>query len=406
MTMLQGYVHDRTAFASLLQLERMRSDRSSIPFTLAVFRFESADGPERCAQFADQMRASARATDHIGWMSARSIGVILWNTSSDGAWHFVDKAAIDTEFLPDSNEVFVYPPASESSVDAAADTGDEQDDSPARGDNVGPLAAPTAGTQAVNSAAVGTKVAEKTSVQSAVRITENLELTEQLIQKLLTDEAQQPHPARVTQPLETLFIRPLPMWKRAIDVVGATCGLLILSPLFLFVATAIKLTSPGPVFFSQMRSGRGNRPFPMYKFRSMVVDAEARKQELMDQNEQDGPAFKMENDPRITPIGHLIRKSSIDELPQLWNVLRGDMSIVGPRPLPCSETEGCSAWQRRRLDVTPGLTCIWQVQDRRTKIPFADWARMDIRYISSRTFRLDMELVLRTFRSIFGRRGS
>jgi len=206
--------------------------------------------------------------------------------------------------------------------------------------------------------------------------------------------------------MDDLFVRRLPLWKRSIDILGSTLGLIVLSPLLLIVAAAIKLTSPGPVFFSQLRSGRGGRPFPMFKFRSMVVDAEERKQELMEQNEQDGPAFKMENDPRITSIGHVIRKTSIDELPQLWNVLRGDMSIVGPRPLPCNETDGCENWQRRRLEATPGLTCIWQVQNRRTKIPFSEWARMDIRYIGSRTLKHDLQLVLKTIRSIVGRKGS
>lgn len=143
----------------------------------------------------------------------------------------------------------------------------------------------------------------------------------------------------------------------------------------------------------------------MYKFRSMVVDAEDRKADLLKENEQDGPAFKMEHDPRITRIGHMIRKTSIDELPQLWNVLRGDMSIVGPRPLPCDETEACEPWQKRRLEVTPGLTCIWQVQDRRTKIPFDEWARMDIRYSESQSPHADASLVIRTLRSIFGRKG-
>lgn len=412
MTTLLGYIHDRAAFASLLHLERMRSDRSDVPFALAVFSFGSCNSSESCARFTDQMRSMARATDHTGWMSPTSVGVILWNTSSDGAWHFVDKATNNSELTPDNCDVFVYPPVSATSASERSqskkeyDSDGEPSDGTSDAEPAAQREAETVHPSTANTSSPATLVVEATETLSATRIRDNLELTEQLLQELLAEDAHQPQTARQTQPLESLFVRPLPVWKRAIDIVGASCGLLILSPLFLMVAAAIKLTSPGPVFFSQMRSGRGNRPFPMFKFRSMVVDAEARKQELMEQNEQDGPAFKMENDPRITPIGHLIRRTSIDELPQLWNVLRGDMSIVGPRPLPCSETDGCSPWQRRRLDVTPGLTCIWQVQDRRTKIPFAEWARMDIRYIKSRTLRHDMELVLRTFRSIFGRKGS
>lgn len=405
-----AYVHDRTGFASLLYLERMRSDRSRVPFSLAVFRFDSHDAAERCAQFADELCTTARVTDHIGWMKPGSVGIILWNTHAKGAWHFVDKAVEHSELRPDC-DVFVYPadssttkPASDDTNSTQHETADTDDDSPTS--EQAPVVSGVGSESSSSGGQTSTLVAEKIQTESAVRIEKNLELTEQLVQELLQNESLEPHEARCTQPLESLFELRLPWWKRAIDIAGASAGLLVLSPLFLAVAAAIKFTSPGPVFFSQMRSGRGGRPFPMFKFRSMVVDAEERKKELMQQNEQDGPAFKIENDPRITSIGHIIRKSSIDELPQLWNVLRGEMSIVGPRPLPCSETDGCDNWQRRRLEATPGLTCIWQVQDRRTKIAFADWARMDIRYIKSRTLKHDVQLVLKTFRSIFGRKGS
>ena len=162
------------------------------------------------------------------------------------------------------------------------------------------------------------------------------------------------------------FCGVLPLWKRVIDVPGASVGLLLLSPLFAIVATAIKATSPGPVFFRQSAAGWAARSSSCVKFRSMVPDAEARKRQLMAFNEQDGPAFKIKNDPRVTRLGRFMRRTSIDELPQLWNVLRGDMSLVGPRPLPCNEAESCRGWLRQRLDVTPGLTCIWQVRGRST----------------------------------------
>jgi len=187
----------------------------------------------------------------------------------------------------------------------------------------------------------------------------------------------------------------MPLWKRAMDILGAGIGLLLLSPLFLVVALLIKRSSPGPVFFSQPRTGLGNKPFRMHKFRSMVVDAEARKKQLMALNEQDGPAFKIKADPRITPIGRLIRATSIDELPQLWNVLKGDMSLVGPRPLPCSESDACNGWHRQRLSVTPGLTCIWQLSGR-SSVTFAQWMRMDIAYIRTRTILRDLRLLVQT----------
>ena len=175
-------------------------------------------------------------------------------------------------------------------------------------------------------------------------------------------------------------------------------------PLFALVAAAIRLTSPGPVIFRQWRTGRGGVPFRMNKFRTMVVDAEARKVDLMARNEQDGPAFKVRNDPRITPIGRFLRRTSLDELPQLLNVLRGDMSLVGPRPLPCDETRACETWHRQRLDVTPGLTCIWQVRGR-SQVSFADWVRMDVQYIRSRSLAQDLKLLLLTMPAVVGGKG-
>jgi lipopolysaccharide/colanic/teichoic acid biosynthesis glycosyltransferase len=210
---------------------------------------------------------------------------------------------------------------------------------------------------------------------------------------------------KAVQGVEVLVAKRMPIWKRCLDIIGACVGLILLSPLFLVVATAIKLTSPGPVIFGQRRSGRRGKPFWLYKFRSMVVDAEKKKKELMEQNEQDGPAFKIENDPRVTKVGRFLRATSIDELPQLWNVLKGEMSLVGPRPLPCHESDECLGWQRRRLDVTPGLTCFWQVKDGRTKIPFVDWVRMDLQYIKSRSPKVDLGLIAETVRFIFRRRG-
>ena len=170
-------------------------------------------------------------------------------------------------------------------------------------------------------------------------------------------------------------------------------------------ALAIKATSRGPVFFTQERDTISGRPFTIYKFRTMCVDAEAKKGELRSLSEQDGPAFKMTDDPRVTPVGRFLRKTSIDELPQLFNVLLGDMSLVGPRPLPCDESHRCEAWQRRRLDVTPGLTCIWQVQGR-SNVSFSEWARMDMQYIRSRSLMADLALLLKTIPAVIFRRGA
>lgn len=214
------------------------------------------------------------------------------------------------------------------------------------------------------------------------------------------------HGARTpAQALESLLLVATPVWKRSLDIVGAAIGLVLLLPVFGVIALTIRCMSPGPVFFRQLRSGRGGKPFVMYKFRTMGCDAEARKAELMALNEQDGPAFKIKKDPRVTAVGRLLRKTSLDELPQLWNVLRGDMSLVGPRPLPCAESEACAGWLRRRLDVTPGLTCLWQVRGRGS-VSFADWVRMDLQYIRSRSLWQDLKLLLLTVPAVVLRKGA
>ena len=186
---------------------------------------------------------------------------------------------------------------------------------------------------------------------------------------------------------------------------GATIGLIFACPIFIVVAALIKLESPGPVFFRQWRTGRGGCPFQMYKFRSMVVDAELRKHNLLGLNEQDGPAFKLADDPRITQLGKFLRGTSLDELPQLWNVLRGEMSLVGPRPLPCEESNSCLDWQRRRLDVTPGLTGIWQVRGR-SEVTFNEWVRMDLEYIERRSLWQDAKILFATVPAVIKRRGA
>lgn len=190
--------------------------------------------------------------------------------------------------------------------------------------------------------------------------------------------------------------------KRLIDIVGASFGLLLASPIMLIVAILIKLEDPkGPIFFSQIRNGAYPTTFKMYKFRSMYIDAEERLQELMHLNEQSGPAFKIKDDPRITKIGKFIRKTSLDELPQLFNVLRGDMSLVGPRPAIPREVEQYTDYQKQRLFVKPGLTCIWQVSGR-NNIGFEEWVELDIEYIKTRNLWLDIKLILLTIPAMLG----
>ncbi len=204
---------------------------------------------------------------------------------------------------------------------------------------------------------------------------------------------------------ESVFIRRTPVWKRGMDILGSLAALILLSPLMLIVALIIKIGSPGPIFYIQPRGGQGGKPFAMCKFRSMYVDADRKKRELMKYNERSGPVFKMTNDPRITPVGRFIRKWSIDELPQLLNVLKGDMSLVGPRPLPVEEDSGISRWHTIRRSVKPGITCLWQIS-KRDESSFDEWVRLDIRYVRNFSLWQDMKILFGTIPAVLSRRGA
>ena len=336
-------LHSPEQFAQVLARERARSDRTGEVFSLIVFAVgrEKAQS-DALPHVARILGQRLRLTDDAGLLDHRRIGVVLPATPPSGAWTVVDDVCVCIPAGLSLPECKVYCYPTDWPI---LESNDEDGD---------------------------------------------------------YERADGEQPVRAMEPL---FIRRLPLWKRLIDVAGASLGLLLLTPLFALVAIAIKATSPGPVLFRQKRSGLGGREFVMLKFRSMVADAEARKSQLMALNEQDGPAFKIKDDPRTTRLGRFLRRSSIDELPQLWNVLRGEMSLVGPRPLPCDESQACNGWLRQRLDVTPGLTCIWQVQGRST-VSFADWARMDVQYIRSRSLGGDVKLLLQTVPAVVSRRGA
>ena len=203
-----------------------------------------------------------------------------------------------------------------------------------------------------------------------------------------------------------ITIRTSEAFKRFMDIVLAIFAIIAGSPVFLLTALLVKLTSPGPIIFSQVRVGKHGRHFKFYKFRSMYIDAEARKAELMKLNESgDGVIFKMKRDPRITPIGRFIRKFSIDELPQLFNVLLGDMSLVGPRPPLPSEVRTYTLEARKRLNITPGITCIWQVSGR-SELPFSKQIALDKEYIASRSAWKDFLILLKTIPAILTGRGA
>lgn len=330
-------------FRDTLERERMRADRNGHVFALLVFRPRDKTSADALQLLlAHALSTRLRATDIAGSLGGRRVAAILPDTNAAGAWQLADDVL---EMLP-------------ADVDA-------------------PLCS----------------VYEYPANQPQSPLTTNGD--EEILSK---------HSGKEDTVAE-LLVRATPVWKRVMDVVGSTVGLVVFAPVMLIAAAAIKLSSPGPVFFKQTRAGLGERPFPMYKFRTMVINAEAQRQKLVQFNENDGPAFKMSDDPRITRIGRILRKTSIDELPQLWNVFCGSMSLVGPRPLPCIEAEECRDWQHRRHDVNPGLTCIWQVKGR-SIVSFADWARMDLTYVNSRSLGQDLKLLLLTIPAVLSCRGA
>jgi exopolysaccharide biosynthesis polyprenyl glycosylphosphotransferase len=196
------------------------------------------------------------------------------------------------------------------------------------------------------------------------------------------------------------------MLKRGIDIIISLIALIVLSPIFVIIAAAIKVSSPGPVFYEWNVVGFNKKPFKSWKFRTMVVEADRMKAQLASLNEMTGPVFKIARDPRVTFVGRFLRKYSLDELPQLWSVLKGDMSLVGPRPAGPHELPRYESWQRRKLSIKPGITCLWQVSGRNNINNFDDWARMDLAYIDNWSLWLDCKILLKTIPAVFFGRGA
>ena len=194
--------------------------------------------------------------------------------------------------------------------------------------------------------------------------------------------------------------------KRIFDVAVSLVLLALFAPVILVTVVLIRITSPGPAIFRQKRCGLYGRVFTLYKFRSMYVDAEARRKDLESFNEMDGPVFKIRNDPRVTAVGRFIRTWSIDELPQFWNVFKGDMSIVGPRPPMVEEVASYQRWQRRRLSMRPGITCLWQISGRNEIRDFNEWVKLDLRYIDTWSLALDLKIFMKTILAVLFHRGA
>jgi lipopolysaccharide/colanic/teichoic acid biosynthesis glycosyltransferase len=336
--------------------ERNRTNRTGDPFALIAFTSRFCEGcrePE-ADTLATAIQQRVRNFDAVGWLDENRIGALLCGASRQAAYKVAEDVcqSVPEGYVPQW-EIYTYPERD------SDDRADEQNG--------------------------GRHVA--------------------LPARHASPDVAGPSVACCDGNINAFFVKPMPWPKRIVDIVGATVGLAISGPIILLAAIAIRLTSPGPIFFSQWRAGRGGKPFRMYKLRSMVVDAEAKKSQLMELNEQDGPAFKIENDPRLTRVGRILRKLSIDEMPQFWNVLIGDMSLVGPRPLPCHEMDRAADWQRTRLDVTPGLTCFWQVVGR-SRVSFEEWMRLDHRYIRQQSLATDASLIARTIPAVIRGHGA
>jgi lipopolysaccharide/colanic/teichoic acid biosynthesis glycosyltransferase len=352
-------LHSRKNIDAILHRECARCERNGHEFCLVVIGMPENRPPRQLKRLAGFLCRRARGTDEIGWFDSQRLCVVLPDTSEEGAVAFV------SDYTESANHRGLSPVCNVLSYHGQMHSDNER----------------------------------LTAEQIAVGIEEAGEDIP------LGRQTRFPAMRLVGSSMVTnLLVRPLPWWKRIVDMVFGSLTLLAALPAMAVIALTIKMSDRGPVFFSQRRAGLGGKPFTIYKFRTMITDAESKKEQLRKKSEQDGPAFKIKHDPRITRIGRFLRETSLDELPQLFNVLRGDMSLVGPRPLPVEESNRCATWHRRRLDVTPGLTCIWQIKGRGS-VSFAEWIRMDRRYIRARNFWVDLKLILMTVPAVLLRRG-
>jgi lipopolysaccharide/colanic/teichoic acid biosynthesis glycosyltransferase len=370
----------------LVSKERLRCERHRTSFGLVLLHLQcdSREKPLRILALAKLLQQRLRLYDEKGLWEGDRLAILLPHTDRDGARSVVSSisrmaARADLHFIAD---VVVYPEESAQSedgengrglqgIDAAFDRVTNDDSEQTFPCSLG---------SAAESASAMVVLDRPPVAGLALRSSEGFDKSQVVAN---------------SSELAMVLELPYPRWKRGIDILASLLGLSMGFPLMVIAAVGIKLTSRGPIIYSQMRTGWRGQRFRLYKFRTMVVNAESQKEALMERNERDGPAFKVKGDPRITPIGSLLRATGIDEIPQLWNVIRGEMSLVGPRPLPCGEDEQCQRWQRRRLDTKPGLTCSWQVSKSR-KISFANWMRMDIHYVDQRSLTGDLILMWKT----------
>lgn len=351
----------RRQFCREVARERIRSTRRAIPFCLIHIELVAEARHREIRSAARLLHRNLRVTDYKGHLGGRQFSVLLVDTDENGGRSVMDRlhSLLSRNGLAASMKLQVHRPG---------------DDQQFPGDGPG-------GDRRVDSAHDRAEPATHWNHVDAGDVE-------------VSSEAPLVH-----QSSATAFV------KRATDLAGASIGLIVLGPVIGLAMMAIRWTSPGPVIFRQTREGLHGKPFVIYKLRTMIANAEAMQSQLKDESHRDGPAFKIHRDPRVTAVGRFLRATCLDELPQLWNVLRGDMSLVGPRPLPWHESRACNHWHRRRLDVRPGMTCYWQVNKARAET-FDDWMRMDLQYVDRVTILGDFGLIAQTITVPMTGRGS
>ncbi len=367
-------------FQKILDLERDRVDRYDMVFSVVSFVVQkNSERSDDLKEFIDIItKRKLRKADDIGWCCSSHISTFLHNTGADGAEVYVKEIdeLLDNREKKIKSFIYTYPENSKSNK------GDKRSTKNFR------------------------------SYETAGDSHEDLKVT--LFSKEKEDESTgmerydlSPLPGEYefNSRIKDFFTREIPLWKRIVDIVGSVFFIISFSPIMLAIVAAIKLTSKGPVIFKQKRAGLGGKPFTCYKFRSMVIGAEGKMKELVKYNLRTGPVFKMENDPRVTRVGRFIRKWSLDEMVQFFNVLKGDMSLVGPRPPIIDEVTKYANWHCRRLDIKPGITCIWQIYSRHNK-SFENWVRQDIEYARNQSFLLDLKILFLTLPAVISRRGA
>jgi lipopolysaccharide/colanic/teichoic acid biosynthesis glycosyltransferase len=389
---------------AVMRRERARCDRQKGVFSIVLLRLVDVTDARSLNRLAKHVLRLVRETDEIGFIDSETLGVVLPDTDAMGASLFTHRTirAVRHEKHKPSCVIYTYP-------DPALSNDQDNNASPGNSDRT------TGGALSGGSnSGVGGRAADAL-VDHAPRNGHPRQLHSDVgsgVDEAVTHSSQYDQPLNDSGSLDvpvlgmhTMFAQHVPIWKRFIDLTVAGGGLLVASPILIAIALAIKMFDPGPIFFKQLRTGLGGRPFKIFKFRTMIVNAEKFRDQLKQASEQDGPAFKMKKDPRVTRVGAFLRKTSLDELPQLINVLKGDMTLVGPRPLPIKEAAECTGWYSRRHDVTPGLTCIWQVEGR-SRVKFEEWMRMDMSYVRSRSPFNDIMIMLKTVPAVLLRRGA